>query len=244
MSNSTTFISSIPIEDQAPVNKAKVLGIKWLPITDNLLIRGADTDELNNNIITRCLVLHSVAKVFDPLGLFMPLTLKGKILFQNLWKNKYAWDTKVDQSFENEWNLFKANLKIIAETSIPRRLFQFPLKSPFLLCFTDASQQAFGTCIYLWENRIARLIIAKSKLTPSPKTRKTASKETREKKSIISIPHLELLGVLLATKLTSFILKELNCSVAKIYLWSDSKIVLAWINSSKIKICGKNLPLV
>ncbi len=84
ISNSQKFIDQIDEKDRAPMDKAKVLGIKWPPILDILSIRGAKTEDIESQEVTKWLVLQAAAKVFDPLGLFAPLMVKGKILFQTL----------------------------------------------------------------------------------------------------------------------------------------------------------------
>ena len=41
---------------------------------------------------TKCAVLSQISKVFDPLGLYLPVSKKGKFLMRELWAAKLEWD--------------------------------------------------------------------------------------------------------------------------------------------------------
>lgn len=90
----------------------------------------------------------------------------------------------------------------------------------------DASQQAYGACIYLrikYSNgRInTNLICSKSRVAPL---------------KVISLPRLELCGAVLLSRLVNKISKILTTiAINSIHLWTDSKIVLSWINSPSNK---------
>lgn len=95
--------------------------------------------------------------------------------------------------------------------------------------FSDASQEAFGACIYMRSMKCdgsieVHLYTSKSRVTPmKPST----------------IPRLELCGALLAAELandTLAELKALNVTVppGNVYLWSDSSIVIAWVQSKAL----------
>ena len=38
------------------------------------------------------MVVSALAKIFDPLGWLLPMTIRGKILIHDLWKEKIGWD--------------------------------------------------------------------------------------------------------------------------------------------------------
>lgn len=79
-SNSVECMSEIPQQDRANREKLKVLGITWTPQDDQIAISvpkltAVETLESSS---TKREVLQSIASIFDPLGLFSPLTLMGK----------------------------------------------------------------------------------------------------------------------------------------------------------------------
>ena len=41
-------------------------------------------------------VLKQLASIYDPLGLFSPIVLRGKLLLQSMWIKKFDWDDKTD----------------------------------------------------------------------------------------------------------------------------------------------------
>lgn len=87
--------------------------------------------------------------------------------------------------------------------------------------FSDASEIAYGACIYLRATYIngkhsSRLLCSKSRVAPLKN---------------LSLPRLELCASLLLAQLVHKILKCLTCKIDSIYLWTDSTIVLSWIQS-------------
>ncbi|XP_067943334.1 uncharacterized protein [Watersipora subatra] len=52
-------------------------------------------------------------------------------------------------------------------------------------------------------------------------------------KGIVTVPHLELQGAVVATQLHSILKKELNIKVNQEHFWTDSEIVLAYLSNEK-----------
>ncbi|GFU58848.1 integrase catalytic domain-containing protein [Nephila pilipes] len=74
-------------------NKTKVLGLGWKTLDDCLTFDTKGLLEfISNNKNTERFLLQAIGKIFDPLGLISPFTLRMKCLVQELWKNKIAWD--------------------------------------------------------------------------------------------------------------------------------------------------------
>jgi len=88
---------------------------------------------------------------------------------------------------------------------------------PVLHCFADASQKAYGA-IYLQEQTF--FVVAKTRVIPLKQ---------------LTLPCLELMAALIATRLTLFVIIHIPLQNVPIYIWSDSNIgnVLHWVNSSK-----------
>jgi len=85
--------------------------------------------------------------------------------------------------------------------------------------FCDASEIAYGCCIYIKtvNNRgdaIVNLLCAKSKVAPLKN---------------VSLPRLELCAALLLAELYQQVIQALTVTPDSTYLWSDSTIALAWI---------------
>lgn len=94
--------------------------------------------------------------------------------------------------------------------------------------FCDASQHAYGACVYIRSNNQSgnaevKLYTARSRVAPIKTT---------------TIPRLELCGSLLLSELVAEIKDELSninikLSTENIHYWTDSTIVLAWLSSLK-----------
>nr|XP_033199485.1 uncharacterized protein LOC117161858 [Bombus vancouverensis nearcticus] len=88
--------------------------------------------------------------------------------------------------------------------------------------FCDASEKAYGACVYLrtlnTNGRVwTQLLTAKSKVVPL---------------KCQTIPRLELSGALLLTSLMSTVQQALSHKITRTIYWTDSTIVLHWLNTS------------
>ena len=70
-------------------------------------------------IVTKRNIVSDVAKVFDALGLFSPVTIKMKILLQRLWEMKISWDDLVPESLLEVWRQWRTELLTLAVMYIP-----------------------------------------------------------------------------------------------------------------------------
>ena len=68
-----------------------ILSLTWV-IEDDMI--GFNKQKWSHAIpnLTKRVVLKQIASMYDPLGLFSPVTLQGKIFLQALWNKKLAWD--------------------------------------------------------------------------------------------------------------------------------------------------------
>ena len=73
-----------------------ILGVSWEPRADTLHITPGD--KLMNAAsgkFTKQNVLSLISSLFDPHGWLSPLSIKGRIFLQTLWKNKVGWDQEI-----------------------------------------------------------------------------------------------------------------------------------------------------
>ncbi|XP_018396624.1 PREDICTED: uncharacterized protein LOC108774893 [Cyphomyrmex costatus] len=203
--------------DHYEITDAKVLGLLWQSTTD--LLRYEVTCIAMPETITKRITLSLITQIFDPLGLIGPTTIKAKILMQSLWQLKIDWDTPIPETLRIVWLSYFQQLPIINQIAIPRHAILHSPKDIQLHGFCDASQSAYGACVYLRSidnmgTIYIQLLAAKSRVAPL---------------KTITLPRLELCGAVLLSNLVHRISQALTCTVSKHYLWTDSEIVLAWI---------------
>ncbi|XP_063891680.1 uncharacterized protein LOC126055847 [Helicoverpa armigera] len=210
--------------------ESSVLGLIWCPKSDNLLF---STDLQHSAQITKRSVISTTAKVFDPLGLLSPCIIVPKILLQQLWSAKLDWDDPVPAEFCKDWSSLLKEFSYLSDINIERWVLCDNPKTIELHCFVDASQQAYAACIYLRSEDCTgkvtvRLLCAKARVAPMNPT---------------TIPRLELCGALLGARLCSKVLDSLQCNISRKVLWSDSMVVLGWVQTPprdlKVFVCNR-----
>lgn len=200
--------------------ESKLLGILWNTCKDTLNYTAPI--EKRAARVTKRAILSEVARLFDPLGLVGLVITSGKILIQELWMLKIGWDDAVPMSVQKSWFQIKSQLSLLESIEIPRLIVSGNSESRICLHgFSDASEQAYGACIYILEEESGRvlsvkLLCSKSRVAPL---------------KMLSLPRLELCGAVLLIKLMKKVLTSLNVKVYEKCFWTDSKIVLAWISS-------------
>ena len=209
---------SIPTDHSSSV---KVLGIHWHPENDCFKYK---VQLEQGSILTKRQFLSEASKIFDPFGWLSPIIISIKNLFQGLWLLNLSWDDKLPQNITTQWNNIKNNLKCVERIEIPRRIFSEGIQIEFH-GFCDASEVAYAAVIYCRDvnsngNIQTRIITAKTKVAPVKR---------------LSVPKLELCGALLLSRLFHQTLKSLNMANHKIFAWTDSTIVLAWLSDHPIK---------
>ncbi|XP_063537706.1 uncharacterized protein LOC134747069 [Cydia strobilella] len=199
------------------------LGLDWDPSVDVLRF----TIEMNPvEALTKRSILSSTFKIFDPLGLISPCTIIPKLIIQGLWSLGLNWDDPAPQDIQSTWQKFADNINSISELSIPRRVLIDNYVSVEMHVFCDASQKAYGAAVYLRsieaKGRIlVRLLCAKSRVAPLKP---------------VTIPRLELCGALLAAQLSVTVTDALRCQISRHVYWTDSSVVLSWLNTSSNKL--------
>ncbi|XP_045777259.1 uncharacterized protein LOC123875465 [Maniola jurtina] len=217
-SNSTDFMQQIP--DCCPEEIVKVLGLDWHIKDDTLHLR---TNKIINNANTKRGILKSVASYFDPCGFIVPTLLAAKILLQDLWKMKIKWDSPLPKDIVEKWKDIQEDLEGVKEISLARCYMKNPQCNDFEIhCFTDSSTRAYAAVVYIVGNDQKSFVIGKSRLVPI------------KDQENLKIPRLELLGVLIGSRLIQYVLKFIDFNITKQILWTDSQIVIDWINSTKL----------
>ncbi|GFY78078.1 integrase catalytic domain-containing protein [Trichonephila inaurata madagascariensis] len=164
-------------------------------LKDDCLSCKINCQKIEGKAITTKRSLLSIANpIFDPIGFTAPVTLKPKLILQEIWKLKLKWDENLPENILNQVKQWLEQLPILAGIKIPRclNLSSNGIKQIALHVFCGASKKAYAACVFLRveyeENVFVKLIQAKARVAPLKD---------------ISIPRLELLSCTLGTRLAA-----------------------------------------
>ncbi|XP_055543002.1 uncharacterized protein LOC129728580 [Wyeomyia smithii] len=205
----------------------KALGLTWLPKSDTLRFSFVIPELAPDQTLTKRKVLSIIASLFDPLGLLGATITKAKIFMQRLWSAKNTdgcaleWDSPLTETLEADWRIYHQQLALLNELRIPRCVIASAAASVNIHCFSDASERAYGGCVYVRSmdaNQLVtvKLLTAKSKVAPL-KTQ--------------SLPRLELCGARLVAELWEKVTESIGPDY-EVHFWTDSTCVLRWIQAS------------
>lgn len=60
-----------------------VLGLEWNMQEDNIVFH---VKPIKGTALTKRTIVAEISKIFDPLGFLLPVTIRGRIMIQELWK--------------------------------------------------------------------------------------------------------------------------------------------------------------
>lgn len=98
--------------------------------------------------LTKRGVLRKLVKVYDPLGLVSPVTLKGKLIFRDVCDEKQPWDAKLNEPIAQRRKKWEQSLPL--RQLVPRSIvsYQEPLQDIELHAFGDGSKRGVGATVY------------------------------------------------------------------------------------------------
>ncbi|XP_071138915.1 uncharacterized protein [Mytilus edulis] len=166
--------------------------------------------------MTKREILRQSSKIYDPLGLIGPVTVRSKMLMQTLWEKGLNWDEPLTSEITTEWKCVLKDINECSHLEINRPYFKEKSDNVELHVFTDASLKAYGACAYLVSGKETVLIMSKNRVTPLKQ---------------LTIPKLELSAALIGARLVKHLKSHLD--VTSVTLWSDSQITLSWLTTEK-----------
>ncbi|XP_062121681.1 uncharacterized protein LOC133835668 [Drosophila sulfurigaster albostrigata] len=185
---------------------AKTLGIRWQAHDDEFFFMPPEV--AHQDSYTKREVLSQIAKLFDPAGWLAPFVIRAKIFMQEIWLRTLEWDEHLPMDLSLQWKESDSKMGPI-QTRVKLQYHGF----------CDASERAYGAAIYVrveTANKVfTHLLTAKTKVAPVKS---------------LSVPRLELCGAVLLAELSAALLLNLPAESFQTFFWTDSTIVLAWLN--------------
>ncbi|XP_055542996.1 uncharacterized protein LOC129728573 [Wyeomyia smithii] len=209
-----------------PDSSVKTLGLTWMPVPDTLKFSFA-IPTLNDKLsLTKRYVLSVIATLFNPLGLLGATITSAKMFMQRLWTlrddggNPLSWDQSLPPTVGEAWVKFQEQIPQLNELRIKRCVIIPQPVAVEIHCFSDASEKAYGACLYLKSINAegdvrVHLLSSKSRIAPL---------------KCQTIPRLELCGAELAAKLFEKVNGAIRLA-ARTYFWTVSTCVLRWISA-------------
>lgn len=224
-SNSSKLLSTIDpdlIESDLTVaiggeEALSILGLSWSPSTDQLRVKTSLEPAIDAHLITKRMISSEIAKVFDPLGIVSPVTIRGKLFLQRLWRLQIGWDDVVDPTFANEFLSYIADLNDLAYCNIPRYIGN--RTDSILIGFCDASATAYSAVLYI-----------RSKVDDTFQIRLLGSKTRVAPLKELTIPQLELQAAVMLSDVMERVCHALSLDTSSVHLYTDAKVILSWIS--------------
>ena len=206
-------------------SQEKVLGYRYNVNNDSLSLAPCN---INVKADTKRQVLSQVNKVFDPLNFSLPVSIRGKILMRKIWKLGLGWDDKVPLEINNEMKNLGRDLEMLSVLEFPRQAVN-EQNEYGLHIFCDSSTEAYGFVAYACsEENEKTFLFAKSKLAPMNKGKE------------LSVPTLELMGVVLSLKCLPTILEAYkSIKFQFVNICVDAQVVLNWLLTGEPKVKSK-----
>ncbi|XP_077301765.1 uncharacterized protein LOC143922413 [Arctopsyche grandis] len=186
--------------------ESPTLGLNWHTRADSFSI----SVRINATpATTKRGVLSQIARVFDPLGLLGPTVVIAKLLMQELFRSGLDWDATLPAELSKRWSTLAQSLPEFRTIHVPRHVLLPESVNVTLLAICDASQIAYGACVYALcldkaGNGSCRLLCAKSRVAP-------------------------LKAVTILFTLMNRVRSTINIDCEGVLLWTDSTVVLAWL---------------
>ena len=223
----------------------RVLGLGWDPRSDSILyevvlnfskkkhgvrtgpnLNADDLPKALPEILTKRIVLEQVMKIYDPLGLVCPFTLRAKVYLREVWSRKLDWDTPLPADITAKWIRFFTMLFQLEQSRYSRCLRpKDAVGRPWLIILSDGSDLAYGYAAYIRWSLLngeywCRLIMAKCRIAPLNK---------------LSTLQMELNAAVLSKRGRKVIELEMRFDFERVLQLVDSETVLSMINKTSTR---------
>ena len=202
----------------------KTLGVSWDASIDQFAIH-FKPKHLDDTLTLRKVVSDG-GRLFDPLGLVLPVTMGGRILQQACWSVGEGWDAILPELLQQRWKKWMRKASTVHECVVPRPVKQSlkDVEKQRLITFVDASAEAQAAVVYVQTlytdgELEARLLAAKGRVSGLKKQE--------------SIPRLECTAAAMGAEFTNKIATAISWKGEQNVYFTDSLTTLWWIKSSK-----------
>ncbi|XP_062538182.1 uncharacterized protein LOC134206480 [Armigeres subalbatus] len=218
----TKRLQSDAINIDAEYGAERVLGLLWLP-KDDVLAFSTEL-QLEGIALTKRNILRCVMTLFDSQGILSHITIQGRMIIQDTWRNQTKWDDEVDKVVYSRWVRWTKLFENVGQMRLPRAYFPgltaVDIGPVELHVFTDASEEAYACAAYyraVINGKVrVTLVMAKAMVAPLKS---------------LSVSRLKLMGAIFGARLAKAVMEYHTFPIKRRMMWTDSKTTLAWIQS-------------
>ena len=199
----------------------RALGVSWDTKDDAFFF----TFSVDETPMTKKGIVSTTNSFYDPMGWLLPFLLIARLLIQELWRRQYGWDEEIDESLAKQWSKWLESAKLLTKIRIPRWYIRSdkPVAEIQLHIFCDASELAYGSVAYLRYTfkeggNSCALVMSKSRLAPI---------------KTVTLPRLEMCAAQAGARLNHLIVHEIDLPIERVQFWSDSTLVLQYLNNTR-----------
>ena len=239
--------SASSVADNSPPNSDfKVLGVSFCAKKDCFLYSLSHfIASWPTKVLTKRKMLSCIQSIFDPMGLMGPYTTRLRVLNQQSWLVKtnddrtLDWDDNLPTELLQSWAKEVEKLNSLPPLLFPRHvnfdLLHDPRTRLEFIISSDASELLYAAVIHV------RIFYSAGEGKTRIKTTLLTSKSRVAPVKQLTIPRLELLGMLVGTKLFTNIKKQLQLPdewlsrCTNLFL-TDSAIALYWLSNDISKL--------
>ena len=187
-------------------------------------------DLINEAKLTKRILTSQIYGIYDPLGLLAPITIRYKMILQELDLRKLAWDDEIPDDLDKVARDALREIVMAGCIKFPRALMKESAdKSDIVLVlFTDGGDPAACAVIYhrtkdsITNDYDVRLMAGKARVNPSS----AAAGKTRR-----TTPRSEMRGFLIGVRLVSSLLPGLPYKPRMIFPVSDSECIISCLEA-------------
>lgn len=106
--------------DVSSTNISGILGLLWDKASDSLSLNVSSLQKLEFEKVTKRTIMSIAHRIFDPLGIACPVSLRPKILLQEAWAAKLTWDEEVSEDIKKKFAEWVQKLKSLDQIKVPR----------------------------------------------------------------------------------------------------------------------------
>ena len=211
-------------EMNQPKTLKRILGIRWKIQTDALYFATDKIENLATQTPTQRQLLKTTASIFDPLGIASPITIRLRILQQQIWRKGLKWDDIITQDILPDFFSLLKERHDLQPIEIPRHYFEHRYDQVDLHVFSDASYAALAAVAYFvyhnFETKESSVSFVIGKARVAPLKQHTITK-------------LELQAAVFGSRIARFLKKEQRIHINDVHMWTDSSTTLQWIRNSE-----------